>query len=606
MPFPNFHSARVKSPGSFTPGSFRTITLPKSKGIKAVIGRLKGKTTTTVQAYRFPITAYTVAQAKAWLKEHNVKPILFEPAKKDDFGDDGFEFEEITADEALLETLGLREDAKWDHIAVIRPRDDFVGGSFEYETIDDSRGVWEIKGTLADGSVGMKEVQRYEFSPRQFTVNQVKKWLDDRGIEFKKIVPAEEKEKLDSDGISQTAESRADLMMLPEGDFDFMRERFQRTDEGYLKGRAILTNVGVFTYLLPGGSRRRELRPPEEVFASDSVQSLRMIPLTNQHPKEKVDSENIKKVQAGYGGDDVRQDSYHLSAPLVITDPATVEGIERGNKAISCGYMVDVEEKGGVWMGVPYDAIQRNIRYNHVAVNLEHGRAGDDAVIKLDGVDSFDAYCMDVQEYTKPNSREDSMGNLKKVTLDGVEYEAEAQVLEALHNTQGDLKTKTDELKTKTDELEALKTDKAKADGERDSLKEENEQLKKDKTEAEKVQPGKIKEAVDARIDLVTHAAKAGAEVKAEMTDMEIKKAVILKAFPKADEKLKDAADAYIDARYDAAVEYLEDHQGDENRQIVSDAVPGNGRGDAPDAGKSYVAMVERMTNAYKGDKQES
>ncbi len=45
-----------------------------------IIGRLKGQDTTTVQAYRFPIDLYTAAEAKAWLKENDVKYIAFEEA----------------------------------------------------------------------------------------------------------------------------------------------------------------------------------------------------------------------------------------------------------------------------------------------------------------------------------------------------------------------------------------------------------------------------------------------------------------------------------------------------------------------------------------------
>ncbi len=34
----------------------------------------------TAQSYRFPKAKFTAAQAKAWLEEHKVKVILFEPA----------------------------------------------------------------------------------------------------------------------------------------------------------------------------------------------------------------------------------------------------------------------------------------------------------------------------------------------------------------------------------------------------------------------------------------------------------------------------------------------------------------------------------------------
>ena len=70
---------------------------------------------------------------------------------------------------------------------------------------------------------------------------------------------------------------------------------FKKTTEGYLEGRAIVSNVGVFTYVLPDGTIQRELRPPEEVFAEESINSLKLKPITNDHPAEKVTTENIKK-----------------------------------------------------------------------------------------------------------------------------------------------------------------------------------------------------------------------------------------------------------------------------------------------------------------------
>lgn len=86
MPYLNFHAARVRDPGDFKPGSFRNKTLPKSEGgkggVQMIMGRLKGKTTMTVQAYRFPKDKYTPAEAKAWLKDNDVKFISFEPAKE--------------------------------------------------------------------------------------------------------------------------------------------------------------------------------------------------------------------------------------------------------------------------------------------------------------------------------------------------------------------------------------------------------------------------------------------------------------------------------------------------------------------------------------------
>jgi hypothetical protein len=61
---------RVKEPGAFQEGSFRTIVISKSDGIHAVIGRPKGKTTTEVQAYLFEKERWTEERAKKWVAAH--------------------------------------------------------------------------------------------------------------------------------------------------------------------------------------------------------------------------------------------------------------------------------------------------------------------------------------------------------------------------------------------------------------------------------------------------------------------------------------------------------------------------------------------------------
>jgi hypothetical protein len=78
-PYPNEHAARMRDPGDFQDGSFRSKTLPN--GVRMIMGRLKGETTLTVQAYRFPKSKFTAAQARKWLKDHKISCKSFEPAE---------------------------------------------------------------------------------------------------------------------------------------------------------------------------------------------------------------------------------------------------------------------------------------------------------------------------------------------------------------------------------------------------------------------------------------------------------------------------------------------------------------------------------------------
>jgi hypothetical protein len=79
MPYPNQHSARIKSPSLFMKDSFKTKSI--APGVSIIIGKMMGSDHMTTQAYRFDRFKFTPEQAKAWLKEHSIVAyISFEPA----------------------------------------------------------------------------------------------------------------------------------------------------------------------------------------------------------------------------------------------------------------------------------------------------------------------------------------------------------------------------------------------------------------------------------------------------------------------------------------------------------------------------------------------
>lgn len=341
---------------------------------------------------------------------------------------------------------------------------------------------------------------------------------------------------------------------------------FKKTPEGYLKGRAIVTNTGVFVYSDGNGGVVRELRPPEEVFNPDSLESLKMKPVTNDHPSVLVDSSNIGELQVGHLGDNPSSttqfnwapkmedvtDGYHLAIDMVITKDEAIKDIEMNKKrALSCGYTCDLEkaEEGANWCGMDYDYIQRNIRYNHVAV-VDRARAGDAARIRMDSVRNNDILI----------SFEEEGMELKTITLDGVEYKAEAEVLKNYNMT----KTALDEL---TQKHASLVTEKSKIEGERDNLKDQVANLTKDHDElkAKFVDASKVDELVKERLRIMDTAKKLEVEVTDVMTNLDVMKAVIVKKFPSA--KLDDKDATYIQARFDGIQEML-----DAEAQLKADA----------------------------------
>ena len=118
-------------------------------------------------------------------------------------------------------------------------------------------------------------------------------------------------------------------------------------------------------------------RPEEEVFAPETVASFEGMPVTNDHPAEGVDLENIRRLQMGHAHNVRRgsgEESDLLLADLIITDERLIDAILSGKREISCGYTYELSEENGQF-------IQRKIRGNHIAV-VDAGRAGPRVSIK--------------------------------------------------------------------------------------------------------------------------------------------------------------------------------------------------------------------------------
>lgn len=357
---------------------------------------------------------------------------------------------------------------------------------------------------------------------------------------------------------------------------DYATAPATKTDEGFLIARAPVTSIGVFTYKNPDGSFRRELRLPEEVFNPDSLETLKLKPLTKFHPDEKiVTTANVEKLQAGSVGDDISCDSYRVYASLIVTREDSVKAVEDGSaRSLSCGYNCDIEWTSGIWMGMDYDCIQRNIKYNHVAL-VPTGRAGDGNAVRMDAGE------VELPK-TLNKENEDNM-NYKTIRLDGADFQAEPQVIAALTVSQ----TRVDAAEKELAQLRAdAKAESEKLAAEKSALEAERDTLKERLDSAEKTMPAKIDEAVKARVDLMGMAAGAGVEVKNDASDLDIKKEIILKQFPTANLDGKD--DTYIASRLDAACELMKANA--ENKSRV----------DAAETSKTTNSSVQEKLDAAK------
>lgn len=159
------------------------------------------------------------------------------------------------------------------------------------------------------------------------------------------------------------------------------------TDEGYLAVTACpVSRPGVFPYLYSDGSQIMEAKLPNDLFSNETIQSVNNKPLTNDHPKEPVTVSNYKEYSVGHTDNDAGVTNNKLAVSLMITDAKTIQDIQNGKNELSIGFEADVQALPGDYDGMHYDAVQKNMRINHVAV-VSAGRAGSSVSIKGDSAE---------------------------------------------------------------------------------------------------------------------------------------------------------------------------------------------------------------------------
>lgn len=329
----------------------------------------------------------------------------------------------------------------------------------------------------------------------------------------------------------------------------------------------------MFPYLRGDGTIRRELRPPEEVFHPDSLASFALVPLTNDHPWREpngLDGKNAHAYACGAVGNP-RADATRrfVEADLMVTDARAVADIRGGKQELSCGYNCDLEPTSGVWRdpvtGVEskFDAIQRNIRGNHVAL-VDKGRAGPEARVRLDSADSAmlvsDSAQNDGAAVDIPRNKEPRKMALIKMVFDGISAEVDETAQALISRERKNVADMLDAVRaeTKTAKADADKHA-ARADAAEAQIKDLTAKLAdaNDPKRLDSLVAAKVA-AVAARASLETEARKVlGADAKFDgKTDTDVRKLVIAKLDSAA--KLDGKTDEYVTARFDMAIAALD------------------------------------------------
>lgn len=322
--------------------------------------------------------------------------------------------------------------------------------------------------------------------------------------------------------------------------------------DGFLRDSPIVARTGIYIYTNPDGTVRREYRPPDEVFNQDSLASFVGKPITVDHPKGgKVNSKTARKLAIGaILSTGYMKDSTNVSCDVVIHTPEAIGS----RRELSLGYRVDLEEVQGVTPdGEPYDAIQHNIRVNHLAV-VQKARAGYKARLNMDGDE-----CIESEEPI-----------MSKIKIDSTEFEVDQAVASHIASLSAKCdaaEAKADAANTKLDsvtaEVTALKADSAEKQSkldamtaERDALKTKVDAAEADKKEAVEKAVENTKKEIKEKAELEDACKKAKVE-KTDGMDNKAMKIAVIKAVRGDSFNPEGKSETYIDAAFDLVVEDL-------------------------------------------------
>jgi hypothetical protein len=330
--------------------------------------------------------------------------------------------------------------------------------------------------------------------------------------------------------------------------------KLERTPTGGVRVPARVTREGVLVYQRGDGSVQREWRPATEVFRDDSLASLADCAVTIGHPASgSVTPSTFKDDAVGYVPQAGKKDGRFVAARLVVQDAGAIGRIDGEDLAeLSCGYSCNLEMTSGTTPdGDRYDAIQRDISYNHVALLPRGGgRAGREVALRIDsaGAEIEGAAPAPHQPVVPPAVRVQRNDTMKKQRIDGIEYEVGSDAwFQACERRDARLAKELADLETrvKTAEGETSK-EKARADTAEKRVKD---------LEAE-LTPTRLDARVAARTALVAQVTPVlGADAKLDgKTDLEIKKLALAKLCP--EEKFDAKDEAYVVARFDGEIRH--------------------------------------------------
>lgn len=242
--------------------------------------------------------------------------------------------------------------------------------------------------------------------------------------------------------------------------------------------RVPIAGAMVQKYVKSDGSEEMEAKLPEEILSDATVSSANSKPVTDGH-HGLVTKDNSHDLLKGFTASNGHVEGNMLYNDITITDPNLISQIKSGDKReLSIGFETQMDPTSGTYNGTKYDAVQRNIRINHVAV-VPKGRAGHE--VRLIG-DSAEAV-----EQVEPSEEKGNQMETRVVRADGQNITVAADDVEKITKLDADNSAKAKQIDELNAKIKALQDEKAKIEGKADeSVKKADEaQAKADSLEAD-------------------------------------------------------------------------------------------------------------------------
>ena len=309
------------------------------------------------------------------------------------------------------------------------------------------------------------------------------------------------------------------------------------SDTGFLHVKGVVARTGIQQYygMELGDEDTSRLfnvyRPKEEVLNTKSLATYINATVTDEHPKDFVNTENIKELQKGSNANFTTFSDNgidYIKCDLVITDKDLIQKIKDGTVEISVGYTQDMIKEDGVFNDEAYQYKQTNIRVNHIAI-VDSARCGNACKIVLD---------KSVIILDEIKTKGKHMAKLKIGDMEIEVCDATATHIQTISKEAVDAKKKVADMEVDAEKLQAAI----------DILKGQLETAVSAEPEMDAEKEKVIAEQVDSKLALMMVAKDAKVTVDSKMSLTDMKKVII---GSKSSVSLDGKTDAYVDAAYD-------------------------------------------------------